>query len=811
MPGIYFVFREGNQSGFPFMNPWSETMMNHWYEASSDYNLVATSNLGRFLRYLKLVIEKYISRIDDSFSPSPPPPPPPSSGASKPRTRSFVKPQPSHPAVTPSIGDIIKAEARAQALWSPPEESKATAAASDTSKETNQNAAYEYPSRANHCSDSIADITLSINTSITEFYARRGISELTPFLLVFDELSLLTRADHANAFRIIRRALSCFDASTNIFALALGTNTDILEFHPGVSDSSSREVSRTEQIRPFIPIYNYDVLWGYVDPSDADKQRYHLNKIVVDERLLLNRRHSRLLASLGRPLWSSVPLNRILDLSKEKLINGHRNSGEPYLAMWALRAGIYIVPTHKIARLMVKSLMATCFFTSEDGSDLWLGYPSDPVLACAASRLTATSLQKEALFLYLEKFFDSGAVDTGRLGESVASMLLLLAMDNCNTQPPLYLTNNDNIDGLHDLNDLSRRTIFAETEPKTNLPPMLDGCLDDLMNVQTVRSFLTTLYGADVVSKLESQAGHMKGVLDSLMNMSHFIPLSRQWCQEDSKNLHSLPKSTEKTSIPPVIDDELLSIGLMRNAGFLMPPNYYGIDSIIPTYTIETDTRGYIGVQIKTENKPFSKNAVLELIAKMFPGDHYVICLTCKTPNEECPSCVAGKKWQANISKSVLVLIVTIGSEMGSRDGPEFDEGEYLDKAKGVYMCQAEHEVNGVKNNAVGISSFGTSFMSFLPEKARASIVNMFAGRNIFNTLSSNDDRMHVTNAMRQMPAQYPEAYEELYRRRQDRAAALQQAQMTMGGGGQEGASGSKRAGGNSQGSEKKRSKHKSK
>ncbi len=79
MPGIYFVFREANQSGFPLMNPWSKAMKNTWYDTSNDYDLVATSNVGRFLRYLKHVIEKYISQIDGAFPL--PTQPLPSSGA----------------------------------------------------------------------------------------------------------------------------------------------------------------------------------------------------------------------------------------------------------------------------------------------------------------------------------------------------------------------------------------------------------------------------------------------------------------------------------------------------------------------------------------------------------------------------------------------------------------------------------------------------------------------------------------------------------------------------------------------------------
>ncbi len=757
MPGIYHVFRAEGSSGYPKMNEWSKTLLESWHTSSDDYSENAMSNVGLFLRYLRLLVNFYIAGMNQLCS----------SGAS----------------IIGAIGN----EAQRQVLCTSDMLAK-YCGPNDISMfdKLIEGAALKYPNLSSVCKESISEITISINASNAKFYTANGLEENLPFLLVFDELSLLKGSEtRASGFQIIRRALHHL-GKTKIFALALGTDIEISEFRPRLSDPSSRGLPTITQVKPFIPSFNYDVLWGYVDPQDANYS-YLLERIIVDDTLLLNRRHCRLLVSLGRPLWSSVPLNTVCELSISKLCNGHLQTGEPYLAIWAIRAGINIVPTHKIARKMVESYMATYFYASQDGSQMLIGYPSDPMLAYAASAV----IEKhgiDALFANLNKFFDNGAVDTGRLGESISAMLLLLAMDDCKAKwlPPKLL--DCEVGGLGHINDLSRKKIFMgkddgliakaadAAEMVTSAEAQQVDGLTPLMSARTVGCFLKSLYGADVVGKLLAQTPELKSVLEAIVNVTHIVPLSRKWYDPSDKNMQSLPTYDNDNSHVRVIDDVLLRFGLLRGVGYFMPPNYYGIDIIIPYYMVEEKVRGYMSIQVKTLKNPMSKVEVTALLDKMRPSVHFATCPICQTPNpENCQSCVGGIKSLNMMKRCHLALTMSVGNEFGNRRGSSSFSGE--EKLKnGVYTCKQEYSKktpeggNLLDETIVGISSYGTEFMSFLTSKARGSIATMYSGRDMFDGIDEVEDRATVASMMREIPLLFPEAYSDMCRAREQAA-----------------------------------------
>ena len=96
-----------------------------------------------------------------------------------------------------------------------------------------------------------------------------------------------------------------------------------------------------------------------------------------------------------------------------------------------------------------------------------------------------------------------------------------------------------------------------------------------------VGSFLETLMGADNFERVKET--FPLATLDGLMNASHFVSISR--IEESLKNeAQSLANANDFVSDKHrnVITMDRLRLALARQCGLIMPPNYYGIDAIIP-------------------------------------------------------------------------------------------------------------------------------------------------------------------------------------------------------------------------------------
>jgi hypothetical protein len=116
-----------------------------------------------------------------------------------------------------------------------------------------------------------------------------------------------------------------------------------------------------------------------------------------------------------------------------------------------------------------------------------------------------------------------------------------------------------------------------------------------------------------------------------------------------------------------VITRELLEVGLMRQAGFMMPPNYYGLDFIIPVCLKEKcedkkPVYTFIGVQVKRASP--STN-IREIISKGLASSHFVRCPIHgqKCASLDCKSRVSDAHYN-RVLQNQLMLVTSMAGQL---------------------------------------------------------------------------------------------------------------------------------------------------
>ncbi len=158
------------------------------------------------------------------------------------------------------------------------------------------------------------------------------------------------------------------------------------------------------------------------------------------------------LITYGRPGWASFfragakeninpyTYEELIKLARSKLLGGHDISEWPpnekphmlkafRIALLSRRALVRIGMRSEIARTMVASCMGVCLRVSEDLEAMLVDSLSEPILSEASARIiNEYDLWPELLESLLEAM-QYGAVETGRLGELAAWILLAIGWD----------------------------------------------------------------------------------------------------------------------------------------------------------------------------------------------------------------------------------------------------------------------------------------------------------------------------------------------------------------------------------------------
>ena len=110
---------------------------------------------------------------------------------------------------------------------------------------------------------------------------------------------------------------------------------------------------------------------------------------------------------------------------------------------------------------------------------------------------------------------------------------------------------------------------------------------------------MKTLTNVDNLDKF----GIPKTILNGIINASHFVTLMRDNAGFKVGDLNikpsDLPTAENRISNTSrnIIEAALLKIGLLKQCGFALPTNYYGLDFILPV-CLENDDLTFIGIQI---------------------------------------------------------------------------------------------------------------------------------------------------------------------------------------------------------------------
>jgi hypothetical protein len=269
----------------------------------------------------------------------------------------------------------------------------------------------------------------------------------SPILFVFDEASfLLQKLDHIKTtdpdgiqdlFRAFRRALKTLVRDyklfpLRIFGIFLDTSPKISKFAPSLEFDPSAKNSRLKLMPVYYEMETFDCFYNAKFASGECQLTvsYLRTRFGCDSYYLY-----------GRPVWGSQcavaissnddekkEANRfILKLAIDKLSNPQLSL--QYLVCFLQRCGWNGMPSFEMAEQLVASHMATLYYVSPCRTTFTLTYPSEPILSEAAAYITGA---KDGYLIGVEeilKFVRTHQLNTGSMGELIARLLCLFAVD----------------------------------------------------------------------------------------------------------------------------------------------------------------------------------------------------------------------------------------------------------------------------------------------------------------------------------------------------------------------------------------------
>jgi hypothetical protein len=466
--------------------------------------------------------------------------------------------------------------------------------------------------------------------------------EYKPFVIVLDEASLLLEFNFegkVNPLVAIRRALHQLPIESRLLIVVIGTNGDVSEYNKKVNEDSLRIISRKYILPPLVLSRNFDVL----------RDKFNLSSLKINCTNMKCKDFLKLLVTFGRPMWCSLLFSNIFTVAHAKLKNGSENQYTPFMAIWSIRVGLTINSDLKLVKTLLKSNMATAVSLSYASDNIYIDYPSEPILAIAArNMIKGKDFGTKFLFDQLLNFIQGRPIDKGQLVESILFQILLLAVDNSEK------AENEHSDMAFsyppedaEFDNLFRKNTFVfdskpleATQSAADCRKIYPGLYQFFFfyHVTTVGSFLKSLFGPNKFDSFKHNID--KRMLNGLINVSHFVHLHRNFPIEktfpgENIKANAMPCANSNKGTD-MIDRALLRNFFIRQAGFVCPKNYYGLDGgivvLLPRENSNDndDIFSFIGLQMKS-----NLENVNNVISKMNINEHYVRCC-CSHPPDEC-------------------------------------------------------------------------------------------------------------------------------------------------------------------------------
>ncbi len=440
-----------------------------------------------------------------------------------------------------------------------------------------------------------------------------------PFIFFFDEAAVFDDGYECSKSRlsglhVLRRGLHLLTSHTYMYLLAVGTNSDAIDFSPALRTNSIRNPLRANLLPAFWLTRN----------SGIFSNKLKLHEIEVKPSFLLNRNVMKLFFAMGRPLWSSYLIEDVLSRAETKISNGNPTSNDTLISYLLCRAELSVIPSSILSRNLVKSHMAVVYFVSTDSRTMKIGYPSEPALALASRNRLKDVNFRESAFEALFEFLQMRSIDKGRISETIMEHFILFAIDDV-VKNPEYLaefenekyilsensgTGNINIDKVFACSSFILDIKWSEdtgSVPPENMPPTQEEVSHESYHVVSVVYFLKSLLTEKVFLSSLNYLPEFEPLMNGYTNTSHFVNF-----EHDSKEI--LAKYFKMTPKSFTVDRNLLKMGLIRGCGFVLTPGTYGLDFIIPVLLdTKDDSRrpnyGFIGIQVKTSAGSFYSEA----------------------------------------------------------------------------------------------------------------------------------------------------------------------------------------------------------
>lgn len=652
-PGFYLVFRESSQTGYPRMNSISQDLLliiNGYADNSSsqedlEYN---KSTVGKILNYFACILVSYVRNICALV------------GRRESLGSMSLKDNLDYS--INEIGSLFLENETVQDKFSmishEEMEKLYTRFGGNLSVKNVSQFFYSALKFPEQCLDDI-----NSHKEICVLLCNRF--EKYPFFFVLDEADIIANikkmpnhlGKEVSGLEILRRALGYINSGTAALFLTLGTKSDVVDLNPPVIDFSARFLNRKLKLDPITLTSNSNIF-------SKDFPIYELSPTFA---LLRNPFMFKFISTLGHGLWSAYPFSQIITTALMKLKNGSADTKGYFLPVWMVRTGLAANPLHVKANSLVAGHMATIHDVQDNLKNFIVSYPSEPILAIA-SKLAMSENQDVPLFDILKDNTEAVSLDIGRFAEVFGAMIILRAIDRTPNFAKIY----DDYKYHQTLNEIKSLTPSkfhslweketqlleaSSVEPKDQLTK--DTRYLKNYNVYNVGDFLKTLTNVDNLDKF----GIPKTILNGIINATHFVTLMRDNTGFKVGDLNikpeDLPTADDRISNTSrnIIDTSLLKIGLLKQCGFAMPANYYGLDFILPV-CLENDDLTFIGIQIKRSDANMSED-----VHKMRSRLHLVKCPNnCIDSAKDCDLCLSKETLQ-NIHGNHLSLLLSLDDD----------------------------------------------------------------------------------------------------------------------------------------------------
>ena len=653
-PGFYLVFRETNQTGYPRMNTISEKLM----EIIRDYNDLSSSQenleyskctVGKILDFFTRILVSYVRNLCAIVE--------------KRESLGLMSLKENLDYSIREIGSLFlenETMPEKYLMISREEMEKLyTRFGGNLSVKTVTNLFYNVLKFPEQClnnidSQSQKDFCILLSNRFEKY----------PFLFVLDEADILSNikkitidwGKEVSGLEILKRALGYINSGTASLFLTLGTRSDVVDLNPSVIDISARLMNRKKKLNPITLTSN----------SNIFSKDFPIHELSPTYALLRNPFMFKFISTLGHGLWSAYPFSQILGTALMKLKNGSAGTKGYFLPVWMIRTGLAANPLHVKANFLVAGHMATLHNVEDNLNNFLVSYPSEPILALA-SRVAMSENQDLPLFDILKNNTEALSLDIGRFAEVFGAMIILRAIDRTpNFARICHGHDYDQV--LGEIKSLTPSKFHSIWENETQLlgvPQHEKNFIRDtryLKNytVNNVGDFLRTLIKTDDLDKL----GIPKSILNGIINATHFVTIMRDnsgfKVGELSIEPSDLPSADKRISNNSrnIIDTALLKIGLLKQCGFAMPTNYYGLDFILPV-CLENDDLTFIGIQIKRSDANMSED-----VHKMRSRLHLVSCQNDNCINSKCSDqhCLSSETLQ-NIHGNHLSLLLSLDDD----------------------------------------------------------------------------------------------------------------------------------------------------